>query len=307
VKGSICTMAHQQLALHLLLVVVAASSVYPTRRAVSQRSAAAPVWRPLVKMRAATGEGVVPFQAARRRLGRTSPIEQPRRRAGAILKARAASENVLQVALSKAFGYSLMTGSFMLEVPQIVKIWAAKSAKGISAASRYWAVPMYSSSVVYHILEKYPFSCYGENLVILLQNFAIVGLLWYYNRTPVKEVAGVTGAFVAMTALQFQLPPGLRPALIYANIPCMLGAYVPQIVENHRAGNTGQLAILPAALKCVGCAMRVFTTLTQIGMDIALLANFILSLVLNAILVFQGWVMRENTARANAAAAVGPA
>mmetsp|Transcript_22376 Transcript_22376/g.31310 ORF Transcript_22376/g.31310 Transcript_22376/m.31310 type:complete len:163 (-) Transcript_22376:220-708(-) len=149
-------------------------------------------------------------------------------------------------------------------------------------------------------IDRYPFSCYGENVVILLQNFAIIGLLWRYNKTPLPEIVGVGSLFVVMTLLQFQLPQAFWPWLIYFNIPCMVGAYVPQIVQNARAGSTGQLALLPPGLRCAGCMMRIFTTLTQIGKDWALLVNFGLSLVLNAILVLQGWVYRDATARENA-------
>ncbi|GAB5372523.1 hypothetical protein AAMO2058_001672900 [Amorphochlora amoebiformis] len=209
------------------------------------------------------------------------------------VSAKAGAVGAIQLALSRAMGYTLMCGSFLLEVPQIVKILVARSAEGISAASRYWFVPLYTSAIIYHILEGYPFSCYGENVVILIQNLVIVALVWFYQKTGLKEVISVCGGFCALTAIQWHLPGSIRSVLIYANIPCLVGAYVPQIVENQKNKDIGQLSLSPAYFKCVGCAMRLFTTLTQIGRDPALIASFGFSFVLNIILIVQGFMYRK--------------
>uniref|UniRef100_A0A7S4L975 Mannose-P-dolichol utilization defect 1 protein homolog n=1 Tax=Guillardia theta TaxID=55529 RepID=A0A7S4L975_GUITH len=198
-----------------------------------------------------------------------------------------ASEVQLQVMVSKFLGYGILVGSLFLQVPQLLRILLSRSVVGLSATARYSEVPINSSSVIYHFLLGYPLACYGENIVVLIQNLIVVALIWAWRtpRVPVREMLFCTLSFVVLCAAQLSLPKELLPWLIYVNIPFIFGSTVPQILANARQGHTGQLSILTCFLKLVGCCVRIFTTITQIGLDPGLLLGYFAGASMNLTLV----------------------
>ena len=73
----------------------------------------------------------------------------------------------LKFSISKLIGYLIITGAFILKVPQILKILKNKSVHGISKIMFYLEIFMYIHSSSYSIHSKIPFSVYGESLIIL--------------------------------------------------------------------------------------------------------------------------------------------
>jgi len=163
-------------------------------------------------------------------------------------------------------------------------------------------VPINSNSVIYHWLLGVPFSTYGENVVVLLQNLFCVTLIWNLRekRVPKREMVGMSAAFILLCTCLLQLPKQYLPILIYANIPFIFFSTFPQVMANFNQGHTGQLALTSIFLKMVGCIVRLFTTVTQIGMDVGLLTGYTTGLVMNGIIVCQGIAYRKETARVNA-------
>ena len=84
----------------------------------------------------------------------------------------------LKYSISKALGYGIMIGSGIMKMPQIIKIMINKDVTGINAVSFYMECAAFLPSIVYNILKGYPISTYGENVVILAQNFFLVLLFW---------------------------------------------------------------------------------------------------------------------------------
>lgn len=78
----------------------------------------------------------------------------------------------------------------------------------------------------------------------------------------------------------------LITTLYDANNFVFLFARVPQIYQNFKNRSTGQLSLITYSVNFLGCIARIFTTLQE-GGGAAMLRNFILSLVLNGILVAQ--------------------
>uniref|UniRef100_A0A6T7RA07 Mannose-P-dolichol utilization defect 1 protein homolog n=1 Tax=Hanusia phi TaxID=3032 RepID=A0A6T7RA07_9CRYP len=210
--------------------------------------------------------------------------------------AACASQVKLQVLVSKFLGYGILVGSLFLQVPQLLRILLSRSVVGISATARYSEVPINSSSVIYHFLLGYPLACYGENIVVLIQNLIVVALIWAWRtpRVPVREMVFCLVSFALLCVCQLSLPKELLPWLIYVNIPFIFGSTVPQIVANARQGHTGQLSILTCFLKLVGCCVRIFTTITQIGLDPGLLLGYIAGATMNLTLVRSERVRRRR-------------
>lgn len=86
----------------------------------------------------------------------------------------------LKYSVSKALGYGIMFGSGIMKMPQIIKIMRSRDVTGINAVSFYMECAAFLPSIVYNALKHYPISTYGENVIILAQNFFLVLLYWMY-------------------------------------------------------------------------------------------------------------------------------
>ncbi|EQC29133.1 hypothetical protein SDRG_13165 [Saprolegnia diclina VS20] len=188
--------------------------------------------------------------------------------------------------LSKALGYAIILGSFILKLPQILKIISAKSVAGLSPSGFYLEVLVFEASVVYNFLRGYPISTWGENAVILVQNCILVFLLWVYSSAPrSQQLLGVL-IFLGLGAAMLHLPDEHLWILPSASIPASIMSRIPQVFSNFKQGHTGQLAFVTLFLNLGGSAARLFTSLQETGDQVQML-GFLISVALNGMLVAQ--------------------
>ena len=86
----------------------------------------------------------------------------------------------LKYTISKGLGYGIVIGSGIMKLPQIIKIVANRDVTGLNAMSFYMECAAFLPSIVYNYLYGYPISTYGENVIILIQNYFLVFLFWMY-------------------------------------------------------------------------------------------------------------------------------
>lgn len=213
----------------------------------------------------------------------------------------------LRLGLSKGLGIGIVVFGSIVKLPQIYKIVHARSARGISLAMYILEVVAYTISLIYAVRLRIPFSTYGENASLTLQNMAITLLImWYspmdavsYRVTTMCRRRGVsTNAFYVVTGAvlmavcsallvsETAVPPPLLQFLQLLTIPVSLASKVPQILELHRDKATGQLSILVVFCQLAGTMARVFTTLTETG-DRLLFWGFALATIFNAVIAAQ--------------------
>lgn len=163
----------------------------------------------------------------------------------------------------------------------------------------------YLITLIYAYRNSYPFSTYGENFFLTIQNIAITLLIIHYAPTtnlslttkPTKSqlqsnsprvfVVGLC-FFLATYALLF-IPMSSLQLLQLGTVPISLFSKIPQISENFTNKSTGQLSVFAVASQIFGCAARLFTTATEMG-DSLVFAGFALAFVLNLILGVQIWM-----------------
>lgn len=80
------------------------------------------------------------------------------------------STGCLSLALSKALGLAIVLGSSVVKVPQIIKIVRAQQAKGLSFTAYALDTASVLVTVAYNARHGFPFSTYGENAFLLVQN-----------------------------------------------------------------------------------------------------------------------------------------
>jgi mannose-P-dolichol utilization defect protein 1 len=194
-----------------------------------------------------------------------------------------------KLTLSKALGYGIIAGSFMLKAPQIYKIISSGSVDGINIYSCYFDVVIFQNGILYNALAGYPLSTYGESIVILSQNVFIVFLMWRYSKPPVNFLRRVAVVALCAGLAVFTctlLPQEHRALLPSFGIALTMWSRVPQIWSNFHNGHTGQLALATWVLNFVGAALRVFTTMQEVN-DVLILTGFALGASLSLIIVLQ--------------------
>lgn len=148
----------------------------------------------------------------------------------------------------------------------------------------------YAITLAYSARNNFPFSTYGENLFLTLQNVVITLLIIHHSPSPsltkrTSSTAKLNGALVASFATAYILaiiPPQMLAVCQMATIPLSLLSKIPQIYDNQRARSTGQLSAVAVFSQVAGCLARLFTTATEIG-DPIVFAGFLLALLLNLV------------------------
>lgn len=67
-------------------------------------------------------------------------------------------------------GLGLVAGGSIVKVPQILKIVNSKSAKGLSLSSYLLDTAGLAVTVAYNYRHAFPWSTYGENVFLVIQN-----------------------------------------------------------------------------------------------------------------------------------------
>jgi mannose-P-dolichol utilization defect 1 len=179
-----------------------------------------------------------------------------------------------------------------LSTTYIYLVVSARSARGLSLPAYVLETLAYAFTLAYSYRNQFPFSTYGENFFLTLQNILITFLIIAYaprsaNKTSTLAVAAVMTAGVGATL--YVAPLGTLAFLQLSTLPLSLFSKIPQIRQNYRSQSTGQLSVFAVASQVVGCLARLFTTAQEVG-DSLVAAGFALALVLNCILGVQLWL-----------------
>lgn len=97
-----------------------------------------------------------------------------------ILNIRSIKSECITYLFAKSLGTLIFFLSFTLKIPQIFTIYKTKSTKGISSFSIYSDFISTVFQGLYCFHKGLPMSIYSEYISIVLQNFNIVLLYWYY-------------------------------------------------------------------------------------------------------------------------------
>ncbi|KAI0299656.1 hypothetical protein B0F90DRAFT_1727546 [Multifurca ochricompacta] len=184
-----------------------------------------------------------------------------------------------------------------MKVPQLLLILGSQSARGLSLTAYILETFSYAINLAYSSRNGFPFSTYGENLFLTIQNVFITILIILYNPTPssrkLTTAPNPTGklliAIFVVLVTSFGLFTAPSSALAVAQLgtlPLSLFSKLPQIAQNHRARSTGQLSAFAVISQIGGCAARLFTTAQEVN-DPLVAAGFALALALNLVVGVQ--------------------
>ncbi|KIJ14313.1 hypothetical protein PAXINDRAFT_169912, partial [Paxillus involutus ATCC 200175] len=202
----------------------------------------------------------------------------------------------LKYSLSKGLGLGIVVGGSIMKVPQLMLILSARSARGLSLPAYILETLSYAITTAYSYRNDFPFSTYGENLFLSLQNTLITLLIISLPPSKLRKATNTAGKLaiaavgtIASGVALYALPKETLALLQLGTLPLSLFSKFPQILQNTRSRSTGQLSAFAVISQVVGCLGRLFTTATEVGDDIVT-AGFALALLLNVVLGIQMWM-----------------
>lgn len=187
-------------------------------------------------------------------------------------------------------GYSVLAGSMLYKLPQVLRVATRKRGQGISLSGLALETVGISLAGAYSLRRGFPFSSFGETLFIPLQNVAIMALVVKYVGADATPWMVLLLLYLAMCTLLMQPVVGVK-VLALLNVcatPISYFSRVPQLVMNWRAKSTGELAPVTLALQLLGNIARIFTTIIQVR-DPVILISFMSATILNGALFLQWW------------------
>jgi len=197
----------------------------------------------------------------------------------------------LKYSLSKGLGLGIVVGGSIMKVPQVLLIVSARSARGLSLPAYLMETLAYAITTAYSFRHDFPFSTYGENFFLTIQNTLITLLIIAFNRgrNASSKLVATTASAVGAGAALYVLPKESLAMLQIATLPLSLFSKVPQIRQNARAQSTGQLSAVAVIAQVAGCLARLFTTAQEVK-DPLIAGGFALALLLNIVLGAQMWM-----------------
>jgi mannose-P-dolichol utilization defect protein 1 len=207
--------------------------------------------------------------------------------------------------ISKGLGLAIIAGSCLNKVPIMINMLTSKSAAGISRNSLYGEAIVYANGALYGYLFSYPFTSYGENVSLLIQNIILIIMAWQLSRQSPsssrasleEQVSVIVGFFAYLVAILQFLQKDYYYLLLSATWPVMLYARGSQVYETFFVKHTGNLSVVTTSMNLVGSLIRIGTTIQETG-DVIVLVGYMMSGALSFIMFIQYWLYLPNTIKA---------
>ncbi|CAF0815474.1 unnamed protein product [Didymodactylos carnosus] len=193
----------------------------------------------------------------------------------------------MKITLSKLIGYSILVGSLLVKVPQIVKIKWNKSGHGVSVIADTIMLAAIFGSMAYGFTSEYPLSSYGDSYFLFIQTIIIIVMVLYYEKKYV--LAGVYLILcLLLTVLMFKklIPEWIIWNLAATSMILSVTSRLYQAYCNYRIKSTGNLSAISMLMLFFGSLARIFTSIQETG-DHTLIWTYILNTIANGILILQ--------------------
>ncbi|XP_050530394.1 mannose-P-dolichol utilization defect 1 protein homolog [Daktulosphaira vitifoliae] len=199
----------------------------------------------------------------------------------------------LKTSASKGLGFGIVGGSLLVKLPQVLKVWNSKSAKGISLVNVSMDLFAVTTNVVYSYASNFPFSAWGDSFFILIQTLIIVILVLKYNISKkVSTLFTVLYCTLFLALISGYVPKDYLWTAQLISIPLMFYGKLTQGYVNYKNKGTGQLSIATCILLFLGSSVRVFTSIQETG-DLLLIWAFLLATIANFIIVVQFYYYKK--------------
>lgn len=190
---------------------------------------------------------------------------------------------------SKFIGIFIIAFSCTLKVPQIKNMLKDKdSCKQLSEFSVFADIFAYLAIALYNIHYSYPFTSYGENLIILIQNAFILYLFIANSKLNATRLVIIiaTIVFSAVCLHGEYIPEYLWFYIGNSALPFVVINRLSTIAYCFNNKSSGPLSSFTFILAAGGCLTRIFTTFNETK-DMMLIVQSGIAMVLNVIVLVQ--------------------
>jgi mannose-P-dolichol utilization defect protein 1 len=204
-----------------------------------------------------------------------------------------ASASCVKAATSRLLGYSIVAASSIVKLPQLLKLWSARSSAGLSFAAILLELLAITFNASYSYANRFPFSAWGEALFLLVETALIAFFVLWFDRKKTAALTFVT-VYTVFFAVLLQLS---APTLWYfqaLNVPLAVTGKLVQAKRNYGSKHTGQLSAATAVALFIGCVVRIFTSIQETG-DRLVILTYAAASVANFLLVAQIFFYWNNT------------
>ncbi|KAI1903335.1 hypothetical protein AGOR_G00026140 [Albula goreensis] len=192
------------------------------------------------------------------------------------------------IVLSKILGIWIMLGTVVVKLPQIYKVFKAKSAMGLSFTSTLLELFAITGSMVFCISHNFPIGAWGETLFIVIQTLTIGFLIQHFGGNTIKGVGFIIGYCSLLSLLLSPLTPrSVVTSMQSSNMFAVIMGQLVQAVTNYLNGHTGQLSAVSVFLLFFGSLARIFTSAQQETGDSLMTLTCIIASCCNAIIAGQ--------------------
>jgi mannose-P-dolichol utilization defect protein 1 len=141
----------------------------------------------------------------------------------------------------------------------------------------------------YHRQKGFPFSTFGETILILIQNLLIAFFVTHFSAN--YNIFAWNSFLILNSCLIFGvekriMSDSLMQFLWAVCLPLSIAYKVPQILHTYKSKCKGELSTLSCFLTLMGSLGRVFTTLREVK-DLSVLVMYLLNVILNGTILVQ--------------------
>ncbi|CAE7274852.1 unnamed protein product [Symbiodinium pilosum] len=201
----------------------------------------------------------------------------------------------LEIMLSKALSVAVIAGSCVGKMPQVMAVWNARSAQGLSKVSIWTEAVSMGVQLSYNIVRHTPITTYAEVAILFPQMLLLTLVVAWADSILGPRVwlacgCLCTGVVLMATGL---VSSTVTAAAYAANALFGIVAVLPQVVINYRNKSTGQLSFLVTAMTFGGMGARLYTTFVEVD-DVALRTTMLVNFTLVSTLMMQFAIYRDT-------------
>jgi len=166
--------------------------------------------------------------------------------------------------VAKVVSYLIMTVSLFVKVPQVIKVFNARSGDGLSYVSLFIETTAFTAHFSYCLVSNYPFSIYGDAIVTYLQTLLILCMKLHFEgrktasiftfSTSIAFAIFVSSGFLSMQTMTYFNRFGFS---------IMLFGGISQIITNFKNKSTGQISVVSMYMAFTICVIRVLIVLQE--------------------------------------------
>lgn len=194
----------------------------------------------------------------------------------------------LKIFAAKGLGYGIVVGASAVKLPQVLKIFGAKSGAGITIYGVLLELLAITFNACYSFRNNFPFSAWGEAIFLAIETAVIAFLVLWFDKVKVKATLFLLLYVTIVASLTHPtlVPKDIMWWLQSTVLPLAVTGKAFQAIKNYKAGHTGQISAVTAWAIFAGSLTRIFTTIQETG-DMLTAVTFMFAAAANATIALQ--------------------